>query len=148
MCKFRTPTWPAFFLESIHCLLSHCALSSSHMGGNKDFLYLWSKVVCLFCFVPMRSTEPRCFRSLLWSLWKALDEKGLGVHGLGSMAFGLAVQKFLNIEWFLLPWKFRRIWNVPWLLFERSWWTGFSGIYLVRFGFRRMWEILIFKWFL
>jgi len=24
-----------------------------------------------------------------------------GVHGLGSMTFGLAVQKFLNIEWFL-----------------------------------------------
>jgi hypothetical protein len=27
---------------------------------------------------------------------------------------------------------------------ERSWWAGFNGIYLVRFGFR-MWEILIFK---
>jgi hypothetical protein len=24
-----------------------------------------------------------------------------GVHGFGSMAFGLAVQKFLNTEWFL-----------------------------------------------
>jgi len=27
-----------------------------------------------------------------------------GVHGLGSMMFALAVQKSLNIEWFL-PWK-------------------------------------------
>jgi hypothetical protein len=27
---------------------------------------------------------------------------------------------------------------------ERSWWAGFNGIYLVRFGFR-MWEILILK---
>ncbi len=27
-----------------------------------------------------------------------------GVHGLGSVMFGLAVQKFLNIEWFL-HWK-------------------------------------------
>jgi hypothetical protein len=26
-------------------------------------------------------------------------------------------------------------------------WAGFNGIFLVRFGFR-MWEILIFKWFL
>jgi hypothetical protein len=33
------------------------------------------------------------------------------------------------------------------MLLERSWWAGFNGIYLVRFGFR-MWEILIFKWFL
>ncbi len=30
---------------------------------------------------------------------------------------------------------------------ERSWWAGFSEIYLVRFG-SKMWEILIFKWFL
>jgi hypothetical protein len=44
-------------------------------------------------------------------------------------------------------WKFRRYWNVPLVLLERSWWAGFNGIYLVRFGFR-MWEILIFKWFL
>ncbi len=34
---------------------------------------------------------------VLGCLWKALDEEG-GVHGLGSMMFGLAVQKFLNIE--------------------------------------------------
>jgi hypothetical protein len=74
-----------------------------------------------------------------------------GVHGLGSMAFGLVVQKFLNIEWFL-HWKlnyslkFQRNWNVPLVLLERSWWAGFNGIYLVRFGFR-MGEILIFKWF-
>jgi hypothetical protein len=44
-------------------------------------------------------------------------------------------------------WNFRRNWIVPLVLLERSWWLGFSGIYLVRFGFR-MWEILIFKWFL
>jgi hypothetical protein len=24
-----------------------------------------------------------------------------GLHGLGSMMFGLVLQKFLNIEWFL-----------------------------------------------
>jgi hypothetical protein len=44
-------------------------------------------------------------------------------------------------------WKLQRNWNVPLVLLERSWWAGFNGIYLVRFGFR-MWEILIFKWFL
>jgi hypothetical protein len=36
-------------------------------------------------------------------------------------------------------WKFRRNWNVPLVLLERSWWAGFNGIHLVRFGFRR-WE--------
>jgi hypothetical protein len=44
-------------------------------------------------------------------------------------------------------WKCRRNWNVHLVLLERSWWAGFNGIYLVSFGFR-MWEILIFKWFL
>ncbi len=33
------------------------------------------------------------------------------------------------------------------MLLEKSWWIGFDGIYLVRFGFK-MWEILIFMWFL
>jgi hypothetical protein len=28
--------------------------------------------------------------------------------GFGSMAFGLVVQKFLNIEWFL-HWKFKKL---------------------------------------
>jgi len=37
-----------------------------------------------------------------------------------------------------------RNWNVTLVLLERSWWAGFNGIYLVRFGFR----ILILKWFL
>ncbi len=36
-------------------------------------------------------------------------------------------------------WKFQRNWNVPLVLLETSWWAGF--------GFK-MWEILIFKWFL
>ncbi len=31
-----------------------------------------------------------------------------------------------------------------WVLSGRSWWAGFNGIYLVRFGFR-MWEIFDFK---
>jgi hypothetical protein len=73
-----------------------------------------------------------------------------GVHGCGSMTFGLAVQKFLNTEWILhwklklnCSWKLQRNWNVPGVLLGRSWWVGFDGIYLVRFGFR-MWEILIF----
>jgi hypothetical protein len=33
---------------------------------------------------------------------------GGGVHGLGSMMFGLVVQKFLNNEWFL-RWKLNKI---------------------------------------
>jgi hypothetical protein len=30
----------------------------------------------LFCFVDIRFTEPGCFRSCSWCLWKALNEEG------------------------------------------------------------------------
>jgi hypothetical protein len=39
-------------------------------------IYLWRKVVCLFCFVFMRSTKGGCFRLHSWSLLKALKEEG------------------------------------------------------------------------
>ncbi len=41
-------------------------------------------------------------------------------------------------------WKFRRNWNVPLVLLEKSWWAGFNGIFWVRFGFR-MWEIFFLE---
>jgi len=44
----------------------------------------------------MRSTEPGCFRSCSWCLWKALNKEGC--IGLASMTFGLAVQKFLKFS--------------------------------------------------
>jgi hypothetical protein len=56
------------------------------------------------------------------------------------MTFSLKFQ--LNCSW-----NFRRNWNVALVLLERSWWAGFNVIYLVRFGLR-MWDVLIFKWFL
>jgi hypothetical protein len=80
-----------------------------------------------------------------------------GVHGLGSMTFGLAVQKVFEY-WmiFSLKIKLNQIaaenfgglgMCVPLVLLERSWWVGFNEIDLVRFGFK-MWEILTFKCFL
>jgi hypothetical protein len=54
----------------------------------------------LFCFVVMRSTEPDASDCGHGVFGKLLTSRG-GVHGLGSMTFGLVVQKFLNIESFL-----------------------------------------------
>jgi hypothetical protein len=114
---------------------------------NVCFFYLWRKVVCfvLFCSIEIHQTRMLQIVSSvsLESSWQG------GVHGLGSMMFGLAGQKVLEywmisslkIKW-SCSWKFRRNWNVPLMFLERSWWAGFNGIYLVRFGFRT-WEILI-----
>jgi hypothetical protein len=76
-----------------------------------------------------------------------------GCMGLDPWCFDLHCKSSWILNDFLMKmklnhsWKFHWNWNVPLVLLERSWWAGFNGIYLVRFGFR-LWEILIFKWFL
>jgi hypothetical protein len=56
------------------CKTAHLVTKQVH----KYPIYLWRMVVCfvLFCFVVMRYTEPGCFRSCSWCLWKALDKEG------------------------------------------------------------------------
>jgi hypothetical protein len=137
----------------------------------KTNVYLSIKEGSLFCSYEIHWTGMLhiVFLVSLESSWRG------GVHGLGSMVFGLGVRKFLNIEWFS-HWKLKlnrsgtwacfhgvwtwcakvlkywmifslkltlnhcwRNWNVPLVLLERSWWAGFNGIYLARFGFK-MWE--------
>jgi hypothetical protein len=76
-------------------------------------IYLWRKVVC---FVVMRSTQPGCFRSCSWCLWKALDKEGC----MGLVPRGCKSSWILN-DVFNGSWKFQRNWNVPSVLLERSW---------------------------
>jgi hypothetical protein len=52
---------------------------------------------CFVLFVPMRSTE-RTGMLQITVLVSWESSRGEGVHQLGFMAFGLAAQKFLNIE--------------------------------------------------
>jgi hypothetical protein len=77
------------------------------------------------------------------------------VHGLGSMTFGLVVQKFLNIKWFFHwklnwiklnhSWNFWRNWNVSLVLLERSSsWAGFKRNLFDKDLDFRMWELYDF----
>jgi hypothetical protein len=72
-----------------------------------------------------------------------------GFHGVWTC--GVKVLKYWMISSLKIKinrcWKFQRNWIVPLVLLERSWWAGFDGISLIRFGFS-MWEILIYKQFL
>jgi hypothetical protein len=53
----------------------------------------------LFCFVLFCIYEMHRTRLLQIVFLVSLESSGQGgMHGLGSMTFGLAVQKFLNIE--------------------------------------------------
>ncbi len=105
---------------------------------------------CLFVlFVLMRSIEPSyCVLVLFQNL---LRRRGASACFHGVWTCGVEVLEYSMISSLKIKlnpsWKFRRNWNVPLMLLERSWWARFNGIYLLRFGFR-MWEILIYKWFL
>jgi len=53
----------------------------------------------LFCFVSFCNYEIHRTKMLQIVFLVSLESSRRGgVHGLGSMTFGLAVQKFLNIE--------------------------------------------------
>jgi hypothetical protein len=95
----------------------------------RPHIYLWSNVVCLFCFVLMRSSKPECFILGSWSLWIALE--GEGCIGLVHDVWTCGAKVLEYWIFFSLKIKLNDSWN-------------FGG---VRFGFK-MWEILIFKWFL
>jgi hypothetical protein len=72
---------------------------SSHLGQWHRPHYLSMKEGSLFCFVSFCNYEIYRTRMLQIMFLMSLESSGRGgVHGLGSMAFGLAVQKFLNIE--------------------------------------------------
>jgi hypothetical protein len=142
-------------LSPIGKIYSHKKCATIFKSYNNEFfltniIYVWRKVVCfvLFCNYEIHWTG----MLLIMFLVSLESSRWGGVHGFGSMMFGLAVQKFLNIEWFLYwelnrSWNFQRNSNMPLVLLKRSWWIGFNGIDLVIFGFR-MWEIFIFTWFM
>ncbi len=115
-------------------------------------IYLWRKVVCLFVLFCLYLWDPPN---------QDASDRVLGLFGKLSARraawawfhdFWTCSAKVLEY-WMISSlkiklnhsWKFRRNSNVPLVLLERSWWAGFNGIYLARFGFR-MWEILNFKW--
>jgi hypothetical protein len=99
----------------------------------------------------MKSTELGCFRSRFLVFGKLATRKGAWAWFHDVWTCCAKVLEYWMISSLKIElnhsWKFRRNCNVPLVLLERSWWAGFNGIYLVRFGFR-MWEILILKWFL
>ncbi len=70
-------------------------------------IYLWRKVVWLFCFVCTYGIHQTRMLQIMFFI--SLESSGWGgLQGLGSMTFGLAVQRFLKIEWFL-HWKLNKI---------------------------------------
>jgi len=114
-------------------------------------IYLWRKVVCLFCLYVWDSLNRDASDRILGLFGKLLRRRGALAWFHGVWTCGVEVLEYwmifsLKIKLYR-SWKFRRNWNVLLVLLERSWWAGFNGIYLVRFRFK-MWEILIFKWFL
>jgi hypothetical protein len=93
-----------FWCEWIGMFSRHGCMRTKFHYWNKgwsEYINLWRKVVCLFCFVPMRSIKVGCFRSHAWSLWKALDKEGcmglvLWHLDLGEKVFEYWMSSLLN----------------------------------------------------
>ncbi len=103
-------------------------------------IYVGRLFVCLYQWDPPNQDAS----DLFFLFGKLLRRRGVSAwfHGVWTCSaksswilndFSLKIK--LNRSW-----KFRKNWNVPLMLLERSWWTRFNGIYLVRFGFR-MWVL-------
>jgi hypothetical protein len=114
-------------------------------------IYLWTKVVCLFCLYLWDPLNQDASDHIL-GLFGKLSRRRVALawfHGIWTC--GGKVLEYWMISSLRIKlnrsWNFRRNWNVLLVLLERSCWAGFNGIYLVRFGFR-IWEILILKRFL
>jgi hypothetical protein len=78
---------------------------------------LWRKVVCFVLFCSYEITEPVCFRSCSWCLWKALEEEGC--MGLVPWRLDLWCKNSWILNDFFTEiklnpsWKLWRNWNVP-----------------------------------
>ncbi len=112
---------------------------------------LWRKLVCFVLFCSYEIHRTRMLQMVSLCRWKASMRRGAWAWSHDVWTCSAKVLEYWMISSLKIKlncsWKFRRNWNVPWVLLERSWWTGIYGICLVRFGFR-MWELLILKWFL
>jgi hypothetical protein len=70
---------------------------SMMLASMKETSIYEAKVVRLFCFVCTYEIH-RSGMLQIEFLVSSESSRGGGVHQLGFMSFGLAVQKFLNIE--------------------------------------------------
>jgi hypothetical protein len=115
----------------------------THLSMKEGSLFV---LFCLYLWDPPNQDASDCVLGLFGKLSR---RRGASAWFHSIWICGVEVLEYWMISCLTIKlnriWKFWRNWNVP-ILLERSWWAGFNGIYLVRFGFRRQ-EILIFKWF-
>ncbi len=154
LCKVATCPW--FCLEQLHFytqhlplqqyfshleLLMYCWPSLTHLSMKEGSLFVLFYFV-LFCLYWWDSPNRDASDSILGLFGKLLRRRGASAWFHGVWTCGAKVLEYWMISSLKIKlncsWKFRRNWNVPLVLLERSWWAGFNGIYLVRFGFRMM----------
>ncbi len=119
-----------------------------HLSMKERNLFVYFVLFCLYQWDPWNQDASNHILDLFGNL---LRRRGAlawfhGVWTCGGEVFDywmiFSLKFKLNHRW-----EFWRNLNVPLVFLERSWWARLNRIYLVRFGFK-MWEILIFKWFL
>jgi len=110
-----------------------------HVLGENKHIYLWRKVVCfvLYLWDPPNQDIWDCVLGVFGKLLTRRDPWAWfhDIWTCGATVLENWIIFSLKIK-LNLCWKFHMNWNVPLVFLERSWWAGFDGSYLVRFGFR------------
>ncbi len=128
--NIKTSVISASLVESSLSLMKsgcrHFAIRNACVTG----IYLWRKVVCLFCTDEIHRTRMLSDRILgLFGMESSL--RG-GVHGLwfhGVRTCSAKVLEYWMVSSLKIKlnrnWKCWRNWNVLLMLLQRSWWAGF-----------------------
>jgi hypothetical protein len=108
-----------------------------------SFIFL-SKIgyfVCFACTYAVHPPNLDVSDHVLGLFGKLSRRRGTWTCGVEVLEYWMISSLKIKLN---CSWKFSRNCNVFLVLLERSWWAGFNGIYLVRFGFR-LWETLFFS---
>jgi hypothetical protein len=102
--------------------------------------YLRHNVVCLFCLYWWDPPNWDVSNHIIGLFGKLSRKRGASSRFHGVWTYNVEVFEYWMISSLKIKlncsWKFRRDWNVPLVLLERSWWAWFNGIYLVIFGLK------------
>jgi len=110
-------------------------------------IYLWSKVIFLFCLYLWDAPNQDASDCVLDLFWKLSRRRGASAWFHGIWTCGVEVLDY----WTIFHWQLNKIiaenfggigMGVCLWCCWKDRWSGFNGIYLVRFGFRML-ETLI-----
>ncbi len=122
----------------------YCTIKEAKYSKTAENMFLYigypsitiyeGRVVCfvLFCLYRWNLPNRDASHSVLGLFGKLSRRRGASAWFHGVWTSCAEVLEYWMISWLKIKlngsWKFRRNWNVPLVLLERSWWAGFDSM--------------------